>query len=214
MSDGNSDTDGFFREVSEEVARDRMNRQFKKWAPWIGAGVIAVTAGAAGWSWQLDRDRRAEEEIGRILLSDDPSAIRNYADSPTGGGAILARLHLAGIEAEAGNADRALLHYESIAEDPAAPPAYADLAALRALRLRAVREPAAALLPSLDPLTAPGRGYRLLALELRAVLLLNDDRRGDALADLRAILADPERTGNLHARVEQLLLAVGGAENE
>ncbi|MEM8793653.1 MAG: hypothetical protein AAGE80_18700 [Pseudomonadota bacterium] len=209
-----SDTDSFFREVSEEVERDRMNRQLKKWGPYIGALLLVIVGGAATWNWMQGEERRAREEIGRMLLSADPLVIQDNAETLSGGARVLAELRLADIELAANNIEEALRRYNAVATNPDASPAFADLAALRVLRLRAVQEPAADLLPLIDPLTAPDRPYRLLALELRAVLLLNDGQRNDAHADLRAILADPARTGNLQGRAEQLLRASGGDRAE
>ncbi|MEM9043375.1 MAG: tetratricopeptide repeat protein [Pseudomonadota bacterium] len=209
-----SDTDSFIREVNEEIERDRMNRMLKKWGPYIAVLIILIVGAAAAWNWKQEQDRQAREEIGRVLLSADPLVIEDNQDALTGGAAILGHLRLAEIEVAAGNVEAALRHYNAVAENPEASLAFADLAALRILRLRAVQEPPKDLLALIDPLTGPERPYRLLALELRAVLLLNDDQVNDAHADLRAIMADPERTGNLQARAEQLLRASGGAVTE
>ena len=209
-----SDTDSFIREVNEEVERDRLNRQLKKWGPFVAIGILLIVGAAAAWNWKQDQDRVAREDVGRILLSADPLVIQDNADSLSGGAAILAELRLADVELNANNLEAALRHYNAVAENPDAPAVFSDLAALRILRIRAMQEPPSDLLALLDPLTAPDRPYRLLALELRAVLLLNDNQRNDAIADLRAILVDPERTGNLQARAEQLLRAMGASLTE
>ncbi|MEM1275496.1 MAG: tetratricopeptide repeat protein [Pseudomonadota bacterium] len=209
-----SDTDSFIREVNEEIERDRMNRMLRKWGPFVALGILLIVGAAAAWNWKQDQDRQAREDVGRILLSADPLEIQDNQDLLTGGAAILGQLRLAEIELSENNIEAALRHYDAVANNPEAAPAYADLAALRILRLRAVQEPPSDLLPLVDPLTEPERPYRLLALELRAVLLLNDGQVNDAHADLRAIITDPERTGNLQGRAQQLLRASGGALTE
>jgi len=94
--------------------------------------------------------------------------------------------------------------------DPAADPAFGDLAKLAAIRLEARAAPAEAI-ERLAPLVAEGAPYRLLALELRAVLRLSLGEIAAAHDDLGAVLDDPARTGGLDARARALLEASGGA---
>lgn len=207
-----SDSDSFIREVTEEVDRDRMNRQLKKWGPWIGVGLLVLVGLAAAWNWQKDQDRLAAEEIGRILLSEeltDPARAQDARDALTGPPSVLADFRLAEAQITADDREGAVETYERIAARSDVSRAYTDLAALRGLRLRAASAPDEAQV-ALAPLTAPDRPYRLLAQELRATLMLNSGDVAGAHALLRAILADPARTVNLSDRVSALLLSSGG----
>ncbi|MBY8978111.1 tetratricopeptide repeat protein [Rhodobacteraceae bacterium NNCM2] len=209
-----SDSDSFIREVTEEVERDRMNRRLKKYGPYVVAGVLLIVGAAAAWNWKQDQDRLAQDERGLLLLSADPEMAIENIDQLSPGAAVLAELRLADTLAARGDTQAAIEHFDKVAATPGAEDVYADLASLRALRLRAIEGAPDELIAEIDPLTAEGRPYRLLALELRAVLLLNAGKTEEAQADMKAILNDPDRTGNLDARVEQLLLASGGQREE
>lgn len=209
-----SDTDSFIREVTEEVERDRMNRQLRKWGPVIGIALLLLVGAAAAWQWKQDQDRAAQEAVGMLLLSADPEAAASQAGALPEGAALLSRFRLAEAHIQREELAEAIALFEDIAATPAKSAAYTDLAALRALRLRAQSDPSADVIAGLDPLALPGRPYRLLVMELRAALLLNAGQTEAAHADMNAILDDPDRTGNLQARVEQLLVASGGVRDE
>lgn len=209
-----SDTDSFIREVTEEVERDRMNRQLKKWGPLVGVALLLLVGAAAAWQWKQDQDRAAQEAVGMLLLSADPEAAASEAGTLPEGAALLSRFRLAEAHVQREGFAEAIALYEDIAATQAVSAAYTDLAALRALRLRALSDPSDDVIAGLDPLALPGKPYRLLAMELRAVLLLNSGQSDSAHAEMNAILDDPERTGNLQARVEQLLVASGGVRSE
>ncbi|MEL6476557.1 MAG: hypothetical protein AAFR17_04455 [Pseudomonadota bacterium] len=207
-----SESDSFIREVSEEVDRDRMNRQLKRWGPWIGAGALALVGLAAAWQWQQDQDRQAAEEIGSILLSEDladPDRAGDARSLLSGPPAALADFRQAEAAVAAGDLVAAIDLYRQIAGRGDIDAAYTDLAALRAARLAAVSEAPEAVMRDLEPLMAPGRPYRLLARELRAILMLNRGDTDAAHQELRAILADPALPRGLQARAIDLLRASG-----
>ncbi|MEM0922263.1 MAG: hypothetical protein AAGI13_04415 [Pseudomonadota bacterium] len=210
-----SESDSFIREVSEEVDRDRMNRQLKRWGPWVGLGALALVGLAALWQWQQDQDQAAAEAIGEILLSSDLSD-RERAEE--------ARGLLAGPPAALADFRRA--EAALVAEDPAAAAqiyreistradiatAFTDLARLRALRIEAMTADPAGVMRELEALMAPGRPYRLLARELRAVLMLNLGDLAGGQQELQALLADPELPRGLQARAIDLLRATGAMD--
>ncbi|MEM7505475.1 MAG: tetratricopeptide repeat protein [Pseudomonadota bacterium] len=212
-----SESDSFIREVTEEVERDRMNRQLKKWGPWIAALILAIVGGVAAWDWQKAQDRAAAEEIGRILLSADlidPEAATEARSVLSGPPAILAELRLAEAQFGSGDTEAAIATYLAVSENPEASIAYRDLAALRAARLQAVAGDAAEVLAAIEPLTGTDRPYRLLAMELKAGLMLNQGETDAAHALMREILDDPTRPGGLDLRLRELLQASGGSVSE
>lgn len=209
-----SESDSFIREVTEEVERDRMNRQLKKWGPWAGLAALLVVGATWFWQIQQNQDRAAREEIGRILLSEElanPETAAEARSLLTGPPGVLADLRLAATQNAAGDTAAAIETYRSVAGRADIEPAYTDLAALRAARLLAVSGDPGEVYALLEPIEAPGRPYRLLARELRAVLMLNLGDTEGAHAVLRAILADPTRPQGLSLRVRDLLLATDGA---
>ena len=88
--------------------------------------------------------------------------------------------------------------------------AYADLALLQAVRIDAAAMDPTQAIAELDGLVAEDAPYRLLALELRAIIKLNAGETSSAHEDLRDVLADPAATRDLLNRVSALLLSSGG----
>ncbi|MEM6905023.1 MAG: tetratricopeptide repeat protein [Pseudomonadota bacterium] len=209
----NTDSDNFIQEVTEEVERDRMNRQLKKWGPLVGAGALALVGIFAIWEWQKTQAREAAEDIGAILLSEDladPTQAETAVAALEGPPAMLAALRLAEAQLAAGNIDAAVETYLGVGADPAVPPAYGDLAILRAARIQATDQDPNGVIATLEPIAAEGRPYRLLAQEMIATLKLNLGETAEAHEMLNAILADETRTGGLEARARQLLVSSGG----
>lgn len=208
-----SDSDSFIREVTEEVDRDRMNRQLKRWAPYIAGALIVIVGLAAAWNWKQAQDRAAAEEIGRILLSPDlgeTAGAERALEALDGPPEMLARFRLAEVQLGAGDREGALQTYDAIAARGDVERAYTDLAALQAARIAAVTQSADAVFARLEPLEAEGAPYRLMALELKAVLLLNNGSAEAGHDLMRQIMADPESTQTLSDRMRQILISTGG----
>jgi hypothetical protein len=149
---------------------------------------------------------------GRVLASDiasveDQEVLIGSVDGPA---VVIARLRHAGAKAEAGDVQGAAALYREIAGEAGLDPAYADLARLQAVRVSAAAMDPAEAVAGLGPLTAEGAPYRLLALELRALVRLNSGDIGAAHADLNAIVLDPQATRETSERAVALLLSSGG----
>ena len=208
-----SDSDSFFREVSEEVRRDRMFRLWKKYGPYAIAAIVAVIAGTAALNWWQHQQRQAARELGGVFLSTDiadPEQQRQLIERADGQAETLARLRLAAATAESGDRQEAARLYREVANAGGLAPAYADLARLQAIRLALPDMDPAEAVSELEPLTAEGAPYRLLALELRAVAQLNAGQTEAAHADLRTILESSNATRELIERAAALLVASGG----
>jgi len=208
-----SETDSFIQEVTDEVRQDRMFRLWKKYGPYGVGAVIAIVAVSAGLNWMKHREvQKAREAGGAILATDitsvaDQEALVGSLDGPA---AELARMRLAAAKAESGDADGAAALYRQVAAETELGPAYAGLARLQAVRVRAAtigRDEAEA---ELEPLTAEGAPYRILALELRAMIRLNAGDAEGAHADLNEIIDSPTATRESSERALALLLSSGG----
>jgi len=208
-----SETDSFIQEVTDEVRQDRMFRLWKKYGPYGVATIVAVVAIAAGLNWMKHREVQQARETGGAFLAadiasvDDQEVLIGSVDGPA---AVIARLRLAAAKAGAGDTDGAAALYREIAGEAGLDPAYADLARLQAVRVGAAAMDPAVAVAELDPLTAEGAPYRLLALELRAMLRLNAGDIEAAHADLSTIIGDPAATRESSERAVALLLSSGG----
>lgn len=64
---------------------------------------------------------------------------------------------------------------------------------------------------TLETLVAPGAPFRPLALEQRALALLEAGDKPGAITDLEAILTEPTASQALQGRARQLIVAAGGS---
>jgi hypothetical protein len=208
-----SETDSFIQEVTEEVRHDRMFRLWKKYAPYGIAAVAAAVAASGGWTWMKHREAEKARAAGAAFLSTELDSVekeRELVAMIQGPAAVVARLRLAGVMAEQGDTEGAAALYSEIGAEPGLDPAYRDLARLQAVRVSAASIDPAQAVEELEPLLAEGAPYRLLALELRAVIRINAGETEAGHADLAAILQDPGATPGLRDRATALLLSSGG----
>ncbi len=208
-----SETDSFIQEVTEEVRQDRMFRLWKKYGPYAVAGVVAVVAVSAGLNWMKHRDIQQARETGGAFLASDIASVedqRVLLGSVDGPAAMLARLRLAAATAEAGDLQAAAALYREVAGEADLDPAYADLARLQAVRVNVAAMDSAQAIAELDPLAAEGAPYRVLALELRAMVRLNSGDLEAAHSDLVTIIGDPEATSESSRRALAILVSSGG----
>src|SRR5262249_30691569 len=136
----------FFREVDEEVRRDRVLKLWAKYRYGLTGLAVLLVAWTGAWrlysqyregaseaagakfeeAMQLSRDGKSEEAIAAF------DALTKTAPE---GYASLARLRAAG-ERAASDTQAAIKAYEELAAGPKADPAYKDFARLRAAMLR------------------------------------------------------------------------------
>lgn len=210
-----SQTDSFVEEVTEELRRDRLFAAFRRWGPFVLAALVLIV-GASAWNeWRRHEAERQRQEAGdalRAALAIEAPQERLAALDRLAGPDWPAPLPLAfaraAAEAEAGRPEEAEGILRAIMDDAGADQIYRDLARLRLLSLRPGMAPEERR-ALLDPMVGPDAPFRLLALEQRAVAWIDADAPDKAIADLRAILADPLATGDLRFRAAELMRALG-----
>jgi hypothetical protein len=62
----------------------------------------------------------------------------------------------------------------------------------------------------LDPIAAPGRPFRTLALEQMALLSVEEGKADAAITSLEQLRQDQEAPPGLRSRAEQMIVALGG----
>lgn len=209
-----SNPDSFIEEVTEEVRRDRLFALFRKYG-WIGVLVVLGIVGGAGWTeWQRAQEAARAEHFGDAVLdaldlgAPEERSAALQAVATDGEQTAILKLLLSNDPV----ADRAgtLAALEALAGDASQPPSYRDLAVLRKVTVAGAEMPVADRRAALDPIAAPGRPYRTLALEQLAYLLVEEGKTDEAIAALTALLDDQESPGGLRARAEQMIVALGG----
>ena len=209
-----SSPDSFIDEVTEEVRRDRLFAAFRQYG-WIAIVVVLAIVGGAGWNeWSK------AQVIARAQAFGD-----GVTDSLDLGGPDARRAALAGLPADDGQVairqlllasdpteDRAgtLAALDALAADASQTMIYRDLAILRRVTVAGAEQPLAERRMMLEPLTAPGRAFRTLALEQMAYLLVEEAKTDDAIAALTALLQDQEAPEGLRRRASQMITALGG----
>lgn len=209
-----SSPDSFIDEVTEEVRRDRLFAAFRRYG-WIGVVIVLAIVGGAGWNeWQkaqaLSRAQAFGDGLTDALDLGGPEERRAaLADLPADGGQLAIRQLLLASDP---TQDRAgtLAALDALAADASQPQIYRDLAVLRRVTVAGAEQPLADRRAALEPLTAPGRPFRTLALEQMAYLLIEDAKAPEAIAALTALLQDQEAPEGLRRRAAQMITALGG----
>jgi len=207
-----------FREVDEDLRRDRASELAKKYGPSVIGFAVAIVLGTLGYNlWQdWDLERRTERSdlfAAAVDLADDgdvEASVDALADmgGPDGGYGTLASFERARLLAEEGRTDEALALWQELATSDAAGPALQGAARLYFVMHQIDEGDSGELRAMLEPLMAPGNGYRPIAMELNAMLLLRDGDRAAARQIYGEIADDLTAPPGLRARAAQVLASL------
>jgi len=209
-----SNPESFIEEVTEEVRRDRLFALFRKYG-WIAVlGVALIVGGAAVTEWRKASNRAAAQAFGDAVMvaleqGTAPERRAALAAVPASADrAAILNLMLASDPTD----DRAgtLAALDRVASDATLPASYRDLAVLRRVVLSGADMALADRRAALDPIAAPGRPFRPLALEQLAYLLVEAGDTAGAIAALQALSQDQEAPSGLRQRATQMIVALGG----
>lgn len=209
-----SNPDSFIDEVTEEVRRDRLFALFRKYG-WIGVVVVLGIVGGAGWTeWQRTQAEAKAEAFGDAVLdaldlgAPEDRVVALGAIPTDGAQSSVLQLLLA--SDPVGDREATLTALEALANDATQPASYRDLAVLRRVVVAGADLPLAERRAALDPIAAPGRPYRTMALEQMAYLLVEENRTDEAITALTALLTDQEAPGGVRSRAQEMIIALGG----
>lgn len=209
-----SNPESFINEVTEEVRRDKLFGYFRRYG-WIGIVAVLMIVGAAAYrEYQLAAKQAESEAFGNAVLDaldqDDATARSTALAAVQAPGQRQALLNL--LQSTDPETDKAatLAALTAVADDATLPASYRDLAVLRRVIVAGSDLPAADRRALLDPIAAPGRPYRPLALEQLALLSVETGDTAAAITALEALRQDQEATPGLRRRVEQVIVALGG----
>ena len=209
-----SNPESFIDEVTEEVRRDKLFGDIRRWG-WIGiVAVLMLVGGAAYREYQLAAKQAESQAFGDAVLDaldqDDPAARATALAAVEAPGQRRALLGL--LQSSDPETDKAatLAALTLVADDATLPASYRDLAVLRRVIVAGADLPAADRRAQLDPIAAPGRPYRTLALEQMALLSVETGDTAAAITALEALRQDQEATPGLRRRAEQVIVALGG----
>lgn len=187
-----------FREVDEDLQRERALAMARKWGPWILGVVLVIVLGYGGYAfWQTNQRDNALARgsafiAGLEQAAEDPAAGRaalsGLADDGNADFAAYVDLEVAALAAAQGDEAAAQAAWQAIATRSGTAPLLRDLAVLLevAHQLDGTVADPQALRTRLQPLTAEGHPWRFTARELDALLLM----AGGDVAGARAAFAD------------------------
>ncbi len=214
-------SDHLFREVDEDLQRERYMRLWQRYGRFLGAGAVGIVALTAAWvGWQQydlrQRSALSDRFAAAVSMADEDNraaavnALEILGAEEAGGYGALANLRAAGLIAEDGDAEAAARLFDTVAADSGAPRWLRDLATILSAQqsLRFV-EPAD-LENRLAPLTADANPWRHSARELTALVAMRAGDRERAIALLQALADDFIAPAAVRARAAEMLAAMQG----
>lgn len=214
--------EAFFREVDEEIRRDRMVAFFTRYGKLIAALVVVGLIALAGWLWWkshlaqqagLDSEKLAPAlanlEAGNSPAAADAKALAEVAESPRDGYRALGALSLADAAAMKGDVAGASSRYGAIASDEGLPQPVRDVALLRSVAVQFDKLPPAQVVARLKGLTVPGGPFFPSAAEYTALAELKLGHNDNAAKLLAAIARDKDAPATLRGRAAGLATTLG-----
>ncbi|MGQ0443756.1 MAG: tetratricopeptide repeat protein [Beijerinckiaceae bacterium] len=205
----------FFREVDEDVRRDRLVGLWTKYRFFLIALAILVVAGTGGlrlyghYRDEAAQAASAKYEAAAQLSRDGKSAEAAAAydalsKTAPKGYAILARLRAAD-ERAAGDPRAAIEAYEALAADSGIYPAFRDFAKVRAAMLRVDSDDPQDFERRFAPLASDSFPYHHQIRELLGLAALKRKAFDAAGSWFDGIVSDPRAPSGAHMRAQALL---------
>ncbi len=205
-----------FREIDEDLRRDRMLRLWQKhgYLLWIGIGLILLgTASFVFWqSWQTrirDADAaRFTSALSSAQAGPNDTAIRELqvlAASGHGGYQLISRIEAAALLAQGKNPGSGLSALRAIADDSSVDVSYRGLASVLWGLYGVDTIPRGGLSDSLQPLTSPDSPWRFLAGEVLALADLRAGDKADAIKRYQSLADDLGAPQSQRARAAEII---------
>ena len=208
-----------FREVEEDVRRERMEKLWKAYGNYAIAALVLLFAGIGGWQlWQRhdqqEREKVSDTFVAAQRISNPQAAAGAFVDlsrTAPKGYATVARLSEAGAMLASGQQSQAIDLYKQIAASDSGP--IGSVARLRAAWALAETASRADLAELLKPLDQPGNAWRENAREVMAYADYRAMDTKSALAKYSELALDPDSPDALRARAKAMsaFLRNGGA---
>ncbi|MDP5307504.1 tetratricopeptide repeat protein [Paracoccus spongiarum] len=205
--------DSFIDEVTEDLRRDRLFGLFRRYG-WIGLALILLLVGGVSYR-EYSQSRAASEAQGwgdAILAAEasgDPSAMLKVDADGSEGRAALAAMLAAGGWVEAGARDAAADALKGVVSQTGTESILHDLAELKLVMLNGPAMNPADRDAALTRLSRAGAPFELLALEQKAVALVEAGRTDDAITLIRQIQQKDGLSEALRRRLSEMMIALG-----
>lgn len=220
-----------FKEIDEELRRDRLEQLWRRHGRLIiamAAAAVVATAGYAGWQkYSQNRITALSDRYAAAVAAVDPAqgdpaqgdpTLGDPAGAQAGFAALaadgagysgLAQLEAAALAAKQ-DPDAAAKLYDALAADANVSQELRDLAHLLKVMQLVDRGDPAALSAELAPLSADDNPWRFTARELDALIALRTGDQARATELLTKLSDDAMAPGPIRARAAELLAALKG----
>ena len=204
-----------FREVDEEVRRDKALEFWSKYQNYLIGLAIVIVLATAGWRfWDSQKTKQAEAagaqfeaalELARDGKADESEkAFKALGSSDQPGYAMLARFRVAGSLAQT-DPEAGAKAYDALASDANVDPVLQDVARLRSAIIRLDTSDLADVRRRLEPMAVAGATFRHTARELIAVSALKANDLDTAGKWLDMLVVDQQTPADARQRAEALL---------
>ena len=215
-----ANNDAFFREVDDELRRDRATQVWKQWGLWIVVAVVAALAAFGGWLyWQHRQEQAAGIEGEQLQAAYDSLAGGNaataaaplsiLAKSGNGGYRVLAAFTQADILLQKNDLKAAAAKFASVAADGSVAQPFRDLAAIRQTVAEFDTVKPQVVVERMRPLAVPGGAWLGSAGELLGAAYLKLGQREQAGQVFGRIARDKDVPDSIRQRAVQLAGALG-----
>jgi hypothetical protein len=213
-------SDTFFKEVDENLRRDRARDFAQKHGTLIIAAVVLFLAAVGGWIyWQGRQKEKAAEQseqlsqiytdIGSGKTDNVPQRLDALSDDGNDivrASALFAR---ASVALQQGDRNLAITKFREAQNDDGLPQAYRDLALVRLTALEFDSLKPEQVIARLQPLATAGNPWFGSAGELTAMALLKQGKKPEAGRLFAAIAADRQVPETMRSRAVQIAGTLG-----
>lgn len=211
----------FFREVQEDLQRDRFVKLWRRFryplAGLVAAIIVAVIvvivlrdAGQALKEAEGERYGAAQAALETGRLGEAAEAFAALAKDSEGGYAALAQLRAADAKAAAGDLPGSVALLDALAKDSRVDPLYRDLATLLGAERLVDSAPLEEIGSRLATLLAPDSLWRPLASEIKGFAELRAGKSEAARATFSALRDEANAPAGIRIRAAELLQGLGG----
>ncbi len=208
-----------FKEVDEDLRRDKLEKLWKKYGLQIiglAAAVVLGVAGVQGWqAYDLDQRSKLSDRYGaaRELAQGGETtagldAMIDLSEASGDSYAGLAAFEEARLRVESGDTGGAIAVWDRIAEGSGLGPGFKEAATLFSILHQIDSGDPAALRTRLQPLAADSQPFRSTARELLALIALGEGDTAAARDLYTKISDDREAPAGLRQRATQMLAAL------
>lgn len=215
--------DELFREVEEELRRERYERLWKQYGHYVIGVAATIVIVVAGYKYWEHYNKTATESAGANFETAMQAAANKKFDDATAeltkitkeaptGYATLAELALAGTALQDGKPSSAEQALAELSDRSAADPLLKDYAKLQAAALNIGKQDFTEIKNQLSPLMGETGPWRHLAKEYLATAAIKANKTDEAREVLTNLLADSKLPRQARERINRMLGMIAAAD--